>query len=335
MKKRLSRQAFVKNVKDAVKQYDMFRPGERVLVAVSGGCDSVCLLRVLYGMRKSLGTELVVANMDHGIRGSESARDSLFVEKLAEELGLPFCFQKIDPSGSGRSKISVEEYLRKRRYEFFRKAASEHGCDVLATGHTIDDQAETVLLRLVTGSSLNGLAGIPAVRYEGDLRVVRPLIRTGKKEVLDHLDSCGWGFREDRTNKETKYLRNRIRHEVLPFLEKYNPRIRRSLANLSETIREDLDLIESEKEKAMGRSLVHGSPRVKIKDLVLQPKSLRKAVFKELFSRAGGDIKKLTYRHWKDMDCLICAGKKGDSLDLPGRVMASRSRDEIEFAKRI
>ncbi|MCK4851663.1 MAG: tRNA lysidine(34) synthetase TilS, partial [Candidatus Omnitrophica bacterium] len=247
----LSGPAFVKKIRDAIKQYDMLRAGDRVLVAVSGGPDSVCLLRVLLQMKKALGVELVAANLDHGIRGRESKRDSDFVRDLSKELGLACAHRKIDLGTRRKNKKSLEEYARERRYAFFKQAAGKYRCNVIATGHTLDDQAETVLIRLMTGASLRGIAGIPAVRYEDDLKVIRPLIRTPKKEVLDYMGAGGWKYREDRTNKDRKYLRNRIRHEVLPFLERYNPRVRRSLANLCDTIREDLEFIELEKAKAV------------------------------------------------------------------------------------
>jgi tRNA(Ile)-lysidine synthase len=207
---------------------------------------------------------------------------------------------------------------------------------VIATGHTIDDQAETVLMRMITGASLVGMTGIPPVRYDGDIRIVRPLIRASKEEILHYLGKTDWKYVEDRTNRELKYLRNRVRIEVIPFLEKYNPKLKRSLANLSDTIREDLLLLEAEKGKALGRYAKgeKGPLSVKIKDMILQPKALRKEMFKELFKRAGGNIKKLTYRHWMDMDYFLRAAEKSKSLDFPGGIRVTKRADEIVFKKR-
>lgn len=331
----MKQSAFIKKVRDAVKQYDMLRPGEKVLVAVSGGPDSVCLLKVLMEMRKDLDLEIVVGNLDHGIRGKESREDSDFVRKLAKDLGLDCAHKKTNVKARRDRKRSLEEYAREKRYQFLEESARKHECNVIATGHTMDDQAETVLIRLIKGASLKGMAGIPVVRHQGEMKIVRPLIAVEKKEVLDYLEAVGWKYREDRTNKERKHLRNRIRYEVLPFLENYNPKIKRTLVNLSDTIREDIAFLE-EKKRVMDDYSKTGKGSVKIRtmDLILQPGALRKEVFKQLFSRAGGNVKKLTYRHWRDMDYFLRAGEKGKSLDFPGGVRVTKVKDEVEFKKR-
>jgi len=335
-KRKLSPPAFIKKVRDAVKQYDMIRPGGKVLAAVSGGPDSVCLLKSLMEMRRDLDVEIVVGNLDHGIRGKESGEDSDFVRKLARDLGLDCAHRKMRVKTRRDRKKSLEECAREKRYKFLKEAAGKHGCDIIATGHTMDDQAETVLIRLITGASLKGMAGIPVVRYEGDLKIVRPLIGVEKKEVLDYLEAIRWEYCVDRTNKERKYLRNRIRHEVLPFLRNYNPKIKRALVNLSDTIREDVAFLEAEKKKVINGHPGTGKGPVKIRtgDLILQPGALRKEVFKHLFSMAGGNVKKLTYRHWRDMDYFLRAGEKGKSLDFPGGVRVTKVKDEIVFKKR-
>lgn len=336
MKRKLSRSAFVKKVKDTVKQHDMLHPGDRVLVAVSGGPDSVCLLRVFMEVKRNLKIEIIVANLDHGIRGRESKRDSDFVKELSKDFGLDCMHKKISIRTRKKGKRSLEECAREERYAFLKKSAEKCNCNVIATGHTMDDQAETVLLRLITGASLKGIAGIPVVRHEGSLKIIRPLITAEKKEILDYLKVTGQAFCEDHTNMDKKYFRNRIRHEVLPFLEEYNPRIKRSVANLCNTMREDLDFLEREKQKLLSRysGTTKGPVRVEVSDLILQPKALRKEVFKELFSQAGGNIKKLTYRHWKDMDYLIRAGASGKSLNFPGGVRVTRLKTEIVFLRR-
>ncbi|MFH1552568.1 MAG: tRNA lysidine(34) synthetase TilS [Candidatus Omnitrophota bacterium] len=336
-KRALSRSAFLKRVKDTVKRYDMLHKGDRVLAAVSGGADSVCLLKALLDMRKGLGIEVIAANMDHGIRGKESEADSDFVKSLSEKFKLKYVHKKVNLA-SGRGKGgSFEEQAREKRYAFFRKAAMENKCNVIATGHTMDDQAETILMRVIYGSSLAGITGIPPFRTEGALRIVRPLIRVERRDILDFLDKDGLEYTEDSTNLDVKYLRNKVRHEVLPFLEKYNPRLRRSLVNLSDTLREDLLFISTEKEKIIKKHAPGGGSAVcgiKIKDIILQPKTLRKEIFKVLFKRAGGNVKKLTYRHWMDMDYFLRAAEKNKSLDFPGNIRVTKRRDEVVFARR-
>jgi len=339
----LSGSAFLKRVRDAVKQYDMLHKGDRVLVAVSGGPDSVCLLEALLRFRRELDLEIVVGNMDHGLRGTASRRDSEFVKRLSGESGLKCVHKKVNLRSGRKKGISVEEQARGKRYAFLLEAAARNKCNVIATGHTMDDQAETVLMRIIYGSSSAGITGIPPVRYEGGRRIIRPLIRVERRDVLDFFKKTGSKYVEDKTNLDVRFLRNRVRHEILPLLEKYNPGLKRSLVNLSDTLREDLVFLDTEKKKAIER---HAGPvrknfskgtrasGIKIKDILLQPKALRKELFKELFRRAGGNIKKLTYRHWMDMDYFLRAAERNKSLDFPGKIRVTKHGDEIIFRKR-
>jgi len=321
---------------DTVRQYDMLNKGEKVLAAVSGGSDSVCMLKTLLALRREPGIEVVVGNMDHAIRGKESEKDSAFVKRLAEGLGLKFVHRKINVRSGAKDGRSLEERAREKRYAFLKKAALDNGCGVIATGHTIDDQAETVLMRTVFGSSLAGMTGIPPVRYEDGLRIIRPLIRVEKRDVLCYLEKTGGEYVEDCTNLDIRHLRNKVRLEIIPFLEKYNPRLKRSLANLSDTLREDFVFLKTEKEKISGRHAKErkGLLSIDVKDFILQPRALRKEIFKELFRKAGGNIKKLTYRHWMDMDYFLRAAEKGKSLDFPGDIRVAKRDDTVTFSKR-
>jgi len=334
-KKQLSYHAFLKRVADTIEQYDMLHKGDKVLVAVSGGADSVCLLKALLDMRDKLGISVAAANMDHGLRGKESAKDSRFVKTLAEKLGVKLFHKKVAAaSGPGKGK-SVEERAREKRYDFLVKAAASHGCNVIATGHTMDDQAETVLMKVIYGASISGITGIPPVRQEKTLRIVRPLIRVERKDVLVFLEKAGMGHVEDSSNLDLKFQRNRIRHEVIPRLEKYNPKLKRTLTNLADTLREDLLFLDGlKKRSAAGRGARKSAGvGVSIRDLILQPKTLRKEIFKELFTRAGGNVKKLTYRHWIDADRFLRTAEKGRSLDLPGGVKVMKKNSELVFRR--
>ena len=333
--KKLSRSAFLKRVTDTVKQYDMLHPGDRVLVAVSGGPDSVGLLKSLLEVRKKLGIEIVVGNLDHGIRGRESKRDSDFVKDLSGKLGLVFAYKKINLTSKSKDKRSLEERAREKRYAFLKNAAKKSKCNVIATGHTLDDQAETVLMRIVTGTSPSSLSGIYPARQEEDIKIIRPFIRTPKKDILGYLGAARQKNVEDRTNADTKIKRNKLRLEVLPYLEKVNPQIRRSLANLADAFREDFSHAASEEEKALAARIKKekGTVSVKIAEFMLQPKMLRKAIFKEAVKRIGGNIKKLTYRHWIDMDYFLRASQKGKSLDLPGGVRVTKYAHDLVFKK--
>lgn len=335
MSKDITKHTFIKRVKDTVKQYAMLNKGDRVLVAVSGGPDSVCLLRVLLDMRRALGIEIVVGNMDHALRGKESASDSRFVKELSRKLEVEFVHKKVNVRRTGKKGTSVEERAREKRYEFLTETAVRKNCNVIATGHTMDDQAETILMRLIYGSSTTGITGIPPVRYQGLYRIIRPLIRVEKRDVLSFLKKVGLEYVEDSSNLDKKFVRNNIRYEVLPFLEKYNPRLKRTLVNLSDAVREDSLFVSREKEKYINSHIntKGAADSIKIKDIMLQPKTLRKELFKELFKKAGGNVKKLTYRHWMDMDYFLRTAVKNKSLNFPGKVKVIKTKDEIVFAK--
>ncbi len=331
----MQRSTFIKRVRDAIRRYDMLEKGDKVLVAVSGGADSVCLLRALIWLGRELNLNILVANMDHGLRGKESEKDSMFVKGLSLSLGLPFVHKRVKVNKSRKKKVSTEEKAREKRYGFLLKAAKDNDCSVIATGHTMDDQAETVMMRMITGSSLAGLTGIPPVRHERGIRIVRPLIRVSREEVLSFLKGGGEGYVTDSSNLDKRFLRNSVRLEVLPFLEKYNPKLKRSLANISDTLREDLEIISERRDEALKECARGRVTRVKLRDMMLQPKAVRKEIFKELFQRAGGNVKKLSYRHWADMDYFLRAAEKGRSLDFPGDIRVRKTGDEIVFGKRV
>jgi len=215
----------------------MFKPGERILVACSGGADSVALFHLL---RETLEGRIrpSLIHFDHGLRRG-SRRDFQFVRSLAKKFKVPFYGERQKPerpsSGAG---LSPEERARESRYRFFEKIAKKTGIRKIALAHHRDDQAETVLMRVIQGTGLRGLQGMrPQVRLKG-ITYLRPLIEVGKSELRDFLKRHSFSYREDATNRSLRFLRNRIRLRLLPALEKeFNPRIRESLARLAETAR--------------------------------------------------------------------------------------------------
>ena len=230
-------------VRRTIETYAMVSTRDRVLVAVSGGADSVCLLDLL----RQLGYELEVAHFDHETRGGESHGDAAFVQDLAQRWSLPcHCERRAVRAESEAARSSFEEYARKVRYGFLVRAARDSGCAVIATGHHADDQAETVLMRLLRGTSPRGLAGIPPVGAREGVRIIRPLFDCTREEIVAYVEAAGLPYRVDRTNADTAYERNRIRHELLPLLAKdYNPRAREALVRLAELVRSDNDLLDS------------------------------------------------------------------------------------------
>ncbi|MDD3089879.1 MAG: tRNA lysidine(34) synthetase TilS, partial [Candidatus Omnitrophica bacterium] len=327
---------FLTKVRHTIEHYGMMAPGDRVIVAVSGGPDSVALLAVMSELGRRMGLAVIVANLDHGIRAEESRQDSAFVRDLALKMGMPFEHRELHLGKGASGGLSLEERAREARYLFLKEAAVKNGCSVICTGHTMDDQSETVLMRVIKGTSLSSLAGIKPIREEAGLRIVRPLIRVTKSEIIAYLEAAGLSCVTDSTNQDVDLFRNAVRLEVLPFLEKYNPGIRRSLVNLADEVRDGTGYAASRDAAFMG--IVNGDRQgavtAAVSEIILQPKVVRKAIFKELLRRAGGELKKLTYHHWMDMDVFLKKGRNGSSLDLPGDIRVTRNGDIVTFSLR-
>jgi tRNA(Ile)-lysidine synthase len=326
----------IERVLKTIRNYEMLKPNDTVLVAVSGGPDSVFLLQALAHLKTKLKLKkLVVCNLDHGIRGKESGEDSLFVKKLAEDLDLGFIHKRIDLSKKRSKKLSTEEIAREERYKFFNNAAKAVKADVVAMGHTLDDQAETILMRIIKGASLKGIVGISPVRQEGSFRIIRPLFELEKAEIERHLDERGVGYRIDSTNAEGIYFRNVVRRDIIPFLEKYNPRLKRALCSLAEHLREDFEFI-NEAKSAIGHftQSAGGSLEIKLRDIAIQPKALQKEIVRDALAKIGGEVKRLNFRHWKDMEQFIKHKRRGSSMDLPGDIRVTRTTSSLVFHSR-
>ena len=206
-------------------------PRMRLLVGCSGGADSVALVRLLHAINQSdyWQWKLIVGHVNHQLRGTESLCDEAFVRKLAKSLDLPFREKKINLMTPAAKRIISENTAREGRYKALLAIAAAGRCDALVLAHHADDQAETILMRLLRGAGVTGLAGINEMEWRGDLKLVRPLLPWPGAELRKWLTEINQPWREDLSNQETHYLRNRIRHELLPTLETYQPRIRELL----------------------------------------------------------------------------------------------------------
>lgn len=240
----------LEHVRDFMHRHRMVQAGEKVLVAVSGGPDSVALLDILNRLQEELAIRLHVAHLNHGLRGSDSDEDARFVEALCSDLGMPFTGGVEDVRAFVRKQgLSVEEGARILRYRFLEEVAGQIGAVRIATGHTSDDQAETVLFRLLRGSGVRGLGGICPVR-EG--RFIRPLLEVRRREIEQYLAERQLAFRCDRSNEDTAFVRNRIRRELLPLLkEQFNPNVVSTLVRTAAILQDEDDFVEKETARAL------------------------------------------------------------------------------------
>jgi tRNA(Ile)-lysidine synthase len=245
----------------------LLKPGMRLAIGLSGGADSVALLRALAGRAGELGLVLRVAHLHHGLRGEEADGDRDFCCKLADQLGLPFHEAKVDTAAAakadpdrGKAPETIEEAARRLRYAWFRQLMALGTVDAVATAHTRDDQAETVLSKFLRGAWTEGLSGIhPVVRFpEGP--VLRPLLATSRAEIEAYLGAVGQVWREDSSNRKLTFTRNRIRHELLPLLEGWNPRLRDHLAQMADLARDEEAWWEAEVAHAAAQIILPGRP---------------------------------------------------------------------------
>lgn len=237
------------------------RVGTRVAVAVSGGADSVGLLRALHREAAELGLVLAVAHVHHGIRGAEADEDERFVGDLADDLGLELWAHRVEtPAVARERKQTLEEAARELRYAWFRELLAQGKFDAVATAHTLDDQAETVLHRLLRGAWTEGLGGIHPVVHCARGSILRPFLETRREEIREWLQQRGQPWREDVTNQDTAHTRNRIRLDLMPRLGEYNPQVAEQLARLATIARDEESWWDAELARILPGLVLPGKP---------------------------------------------------------------------------
>lgn len=257
----------------------LFTPGDRVLVALSGGADSVALLHLLLELKPELGLDSVeAAHLHHGLRGEEADRDAAFVERLCTSWKVPFHTKRVDVAALAvKERMGVEEAGRKVRYAFL---GSIPYIDRIATAHTATDNAETLLLHMARGCGLNGLTGIAPKRG----RLVRPLLNWSREEVEAYCTACGLNYVTDSTNTDVHFARNRVRHQVLPTLRELNPSLENAVTRLTRLCMQDATYLEQQSEAAFSALSRDGYGRVSKAEMIALPTALRGRVWQRLLS---------------------------------------------------
>jgi tRNA(Ile)-lysidine synthase len=229
--------------------------GRAILAAVSGGPDSMALLHLLVRLGRELSFPVVAAHVNHRFRGAEADAEAELVRRTAAEWNVPCVVGVIDvPAHLARNGGNAQETARRLRYAFLEEAARERGIGVIATAHHADDQAETVLMRLIRGTGPGGLAGIPEQRREKDRVLIRPLLRiSNKQELLDYCRRNGVPYATDSSNRKPDYVRNAVRLDLMPHLERYNPRVRDALVRLAELVEAEDDYLRLAAEEAFAK----------------------------------------------------------------------------------
>lgn len=303
--------SLLQRIRRTVKRYQMLVPGDRVLVAVSGGPDSVSLLAALAALAPGLGASLCAAHLNHGLRGEESRRDQRCAVEVAARLNLP-CV--IGQSAALPHGPNLEERARRQRYAFLARAAKEQRCTKIATGHTRDDQAETVLMRLLRGTGADGLAAIRAVR---DGHIIRPLIECSRAEVMKFLRAQRLPFCEDSSNEDRRFLRNRIRHEVIPLLEAISPAAPRRLAALAQMLTDELAWLCQEDARRLAAALADDGA-LAVSAIVAAETPLQARLVRAWLRQQRGDLLGLTAAHFGAIVDLARGRRPNGRVRLPG-----------------
>lgn len=319
-----------------IKQHDLIRPGERVGVAVSGGADSVSLLRILLELRGELGILLSVVHFDHQLRGAESDADRDFVCELAARHSLEIHQGSGDVKAHAkRQRMSLETAARDARYAYFQQLLQAKTLDSIATGHTLDDQAETVLMRVVRGAGTRGLAGIYPALFARDLEnqteptearplIIRPLLSTRRTELEAYLQEIAQPWREDGSNLDLRHARNRVRHGILPRIERHlNPAIRENLADLAEISRDEESFWEAELGRVWPQVWIAEEQALKISELPRLPLALQRRVVRRAGEQHG---LRLEFRQVQEMLQLLRGDSSGVELSGAWRAFPRRGK---------
>ena len=310
-----------------VSRYNMLAAEARAGVAVSGGADSVALLHILVRLGGPRRWALEVLHFDHGLRGEESDGDRRFVEELADKLGLPFHVERADVRAAATG-ANLEQTARQMRYRSFKEVRERRGLDVVATGHTASDQAETVLMRVLRGAAAESLA---AIRPVNDGWIVRPLIEVTREDVREWLRAQGLEWREDSSNIDSCYDRNRMRHELLPLLRhEWNPAVDEALARLATAFARDEEFWEAQVEAVWAAAVTRSRYGivVDLKALEGAHAALQVRVWKKACAEAAGAAPRIEGEHLEALLKLARQRAGAGKLSLPG-VRAWRSFHQV------
>ncbi len=305
--------------------------GRRILVAASGGLDSTALAHVLHELAEEHGLKLSIGHVNHGLRGEEAETDERAVRALARRLALPCVTARVEPRAarrgtSSRDRPTLQEAARALRYEALAGLAREQGADCIATAHHADDQAETVLLRLLRGTGPDGLAGIPEVSPDG--RVVRPLLRVTREEIETFARDRRLTWREDASNADPSYARNRLRRDWLPGLARaFNPRLLRAIGDLAEAQRRDSEWIAALTERETAARFERDGKwlRISTKDWHELPEALARRVARAALVRCGVG-RHVSRTHLARMLAFLETARPGRAIQLPGGIELARDR---------
>ncbi len=323
----------IEKVKQTIERENLIENKDKILVALSGGPDSVCLLHILKKLEEYYNVKIYAAHLNHKIRGIEAQKDALYAAKLCDELEISFFVKAIDvPAYAKENKMTLEEAARKLRYDMLFEVKNRIGAKKIAVAHNLDDQAETVIMRLIRGTGITGLKGMDYKRSDG---VIRPLMDVLKSDILSYCEENKLDPKIDHTNLETEYTRNRIRLKLFPFIEhEFSTNIKDTVSRMANVLREDSDYLETEAQKIFEQQVLENTDKT-IKLDTEELKSIHSSLVKRLIRIAiktlVGTLEGIDNVHIEDTLSLIKNSKNQLKLNLPKGLMVYKTADGISF----
>ena len=326
-----------KKVLEFIRKNKLVKKGNSVVLGVSGGADSICMLKILSDLQKRLGISLYVLHINHMIRGEEADQDAAFVKKICTKFKVPHRIISVDvPALAEREGLSEEEAGRYVRYDEFSKYAYEVGATKIAVAHNSNDNAETVLMNLARGTGIKGLGGISPKREMEDangnvVEVIRPILCLSRKEIEDYLKENEIEYRNDSTNDSTDYTRNKIRLEIMPLLENINDNAMQNITNASNELADTSDYIEKDVDEAYEEFVTEEDGKLFLSDesFAIDPIVLT-GVIRKMIEHIAGKLKDITRIHVGDVVSLS-EKQVGKKIDLPYSIVAEREYDGISM----
>lgn len=327
----------LEQMKKTIQAYGLLKTGDSVVAAVSGGPDSVALVHALASLREEYEWRLAAAHLDHQFRGEESKEDSRYVQRLCAEMNIPCFVESIDvPRFITETGLNLQEAARQVRYRFLMQVAKEMGDAKIATAHHADDQLETMLMRLVRGTSVEGLSGIPLRRHENNIDIVRPLLEVSRDQIERYCKEHGMIPRQDQSNFSDKYLRNRIRLHWIPLMRQENPQISDTTAQLASLLREENDYLRQESEANLSSIVEDWSANtiiIRQNDFLTHHLALQRRMIKLILSYLlKSDIKETGYVHIENIREIIEGANPAACIHLPGQLQVRREYQRVIFS---
>lgn len=317
-------------VLSTVRKYKLIESGDKVVLGLSGGPDSVCLLHILCRLKSVLDIEVYAAHLNHQIRGIEAQKDALYITQLCDELGVTSFVKSIDvPKYCKEKGLSVEEGARKLRYEMFEEIKVKTKSNKIAIGHNLNDQAETILMRIMRGTGLQGLRGIEYIRDNG---IIRPILDIDRRDIEDYCEKHELNPRIDHTNLETIYTRNKIRLELIPYMkDNFNPSVIESIVRMSNSLKTDSDYIEKKSDLEFEKVSYtnENSCEIDISEYIKLHDAIKVRVLRRGIKHILGDTNFIDQKHIEDIIELESDKKLDKMITLPRGIFAYRKKDTI------